>query len=385
MDLFVVEGRRTPFGNFLGGLKGVSAVDLGVAASEGALEAAGVAREDVDLTVFGNVIQSSDDAVYLARHVALRTGLSVKTPALTVNRLCGSGLQAVVSAAQCLLTGEGEIALAGGTESMSGAPHLLWGARDGWGLGGGRLGDALWDCLTDRDAGCSMAQTAENIAQDLAIPREEQDAFSLLSHERALRARELFAEEIVPVREVHVDEHPRETSLAKLAKLRLAFAGGRTVTAGNASGINDGAAAVVVTTRKGLAKAGMPPLGRIAAWAVAGVDPTRMGLGPVPAIRTVLERAGWKADEVDLFEVNEAFAAQYLGVERTLGLPRERTNVNGGAIALGHPVGASGARLLLTLLHQLRREGGRKGVASLCIGGGQGIAMAVETAGQGAL
>lgn len=383
-DLFVLEGRRTPFGRFLGGLRDTTATDLGVIASKGALEAAGVQASAVDLTVFGNVIQSSDDAVYLARHIALRSGLPVSSPALTVNRLCGSGLQAVVSAAQCLLADEGALALAGGTESMSQAPHVLWGTRQGWGLGGGRVGDALWDCLTDRDAGCSMAQTAENIATDLGISREDQDAFALVSHERAIRARELLAEEIVPVGEVTRDEHPRETSLEKLAKLRLAFPGGHTVTAGNASGINDGAAAVVIATAEGIRKAGTSPLGRIRGWSVVGVDPSRMGLGPVPAIRTVLERVGWKIDEVDLFEVNEAFAAQYLGVEAVLGLPRERTNVNGGAVALGHPVGASGARLLLTLLKELRRRGLTRGVASLCIGGGQGIAMAVESADQGA-
>ena len=328
--------------------------------------------------MFGNVIQSSADAVYLARHVALRAGLPVAAPALTVNRLCGSGLQAVVSAAQALLGNEAEWAVAGGTESMSQAPHVLRGTREGWGLGGGQVGDSLWDCLTDVDCGCSMAETAENIADDLQISRQEQDEFSLLSHQRALAARERFAAEIVPVGEVTADEHPRVTSVEKLASLKPAFRQGGRVTAGNASGINDGASAVVLTTDAGLKAAGRPALGSIRSWAVVGVDPTRMGLGPVSAIQLALARAHLAVTDIDLFEVNEAFAAQYLGVERLLGLPREQTNVNGGAIALGHPVGASGARLLLTLLYELRRRQQKFGVAALCIGGGQGIAMVVE-------
>lgn len=381
MSVYLVDGARTPFGRYMGGLKAYSATELGTRAASEALVRSGVAPSDVDLTVFGNVIQSSPDAVYLARHVGLKAGLPIEAPALTVNRLCGSGLQAIVSAAQSLLLGEGEVALAGGTESMSQAPHVLWGARQGWGLGGGRVGDALWDCLTDRYAGCSMSLTAENIAGDMGISREEQDAFSLLSHERALAARERLSEEIVAVGDVDKDEHPRETSLEKLSRLPLAFEGGASVTAGNASGINDGSAAVVLATQSGLKKVGTQPLGRIVSWAVAGVDPTRMGLGPVPAIGRALERAGLLLAEIDLFEVNEAFAAQYLGVERILSLPRERTNVNGGAVALGHPVGASGARLALTLLKELRRRDGRLGVASLCIGGGQGIAMVLERIG----
>ncbi len=378
MSVHVVEGARSPFGKFLGGLKDVSAVDLGAAVAKAAVERAGVEPGRVGAVVFGNVIQSSSDAVYLARHVALRAGLPVAAPALTVNRLCGSGLQAVISAAQALAGGEAEWAVAGGTESMSQAPHLLWGARQGWGLGEGRLGDSLWDCLTDLDCGCSMAETAENIADDLGISREEQDAFALLSHQRALAARERLAEEIVAIGEVGQDEHPRATSLEKLAALRPAFRTGGRVTAGNASGIDDGAAAVVLATEAGLRAAQRPSLGVIRSWAVVGVDPTRMGLGPVEAIQLALGRAHLTIADIDLFEVNEAFAAQYLGVERLLGLPRERTNVNGGAIALGHPVGASGARLLLTLLLELRRRQEKLGVAALCIGGGQGIAMVVE-------
>ncbi|MHB1506129.1 MAG: thiolase family protein [Sulfobacillus sp.] len=378
MTIHVVDGARTPFGRFMGGLKRVSAVDLGAIVARTAVARAEVDPQRVGAVVFGNVIQSSADAVYLARHVALRAGLPVATPALTVNRLCGSGLQAVVSAAQALLGNEAEWAVAGGTESMSQAPHVLRGTREGWGLGGGQVGDSLWDCLTDVDCGCSMAETAENIADDLQISRQEQDEFSLLSHQRALAARERFAAEIVPVGEVTEDEHPRLTSVEKLASLKPAFRQGGRVTAGNASGINDGASAVVLTTDAGLKAAGRPALGAIRSWAVVGVDPTRMGLGPVGAIELALARAHLAVTDIDLFEVNEAFAAQYLGVERLLGLPREQTNVNGGAIALGHPVGASGARLLLTLLYELRRRRQKLGVAALCIGGGQGIAMVVE-------
>ncbi len=378
MTIHVVDGARTPFGRFMGGLKRVSAVDLGTIVARTAVARAEVDPQRVGAVVFGNVIQSSADAVYLARHVALRAGLPVAAPALTVNRLCGSGLQAVVSAAQALLGNEAEWAVAGGTESMSQAPHVLRGTREGWGLGGGQVGDSLWDCLTDVDCGCSMAETAENIADDLQISRQEQDEFSLLSHQRALAARERFAAEIVPVGEVTADEHPRVTSVEKLASLKPAFRQGGRVTAGNASGINDGASAVVLTTDAGLKAAGRPALGSIRSWAVVGVDPTRMGLGPVSAIQLALARAHLAVTDIDLFEVNEAFAAQYLGVERLLGLPREQTNVNGGAIALGHPVGASGARLLLTLLYELRRRQQKFGVAALCIGGGQGIAMVVE-------
>ena len=377
--VFILGGARTPFGRFLGGLRDHSATELGTIAARGACEKTGVAPGAIDLTVMGNVIQSSADAVYLARHVALGAGVGEAAPALTVNRLCGSGLQAVVSAAQALVGGEGDLALAGGTESMSQAPYAIRGARLGWGLGQGEVGDTLWECLTDTGAGCTMAQTAENIARDMRITREEEDAFSLLSHERALASRDAFAEEIVPVGRVTQDEHPRETSLEKLASLPLAFPGGSTVTAGNASGINDGAAALVIATEAGAQRAAATPIARILGWAVAGVDPTRMGLGPVPAIRILLERTGLALADIDLFEVNEAFAAQYIGVERILGLPRERVNVHGGAVALGHPVGASGARLLLTLALEMKRRGVRRGIASLCIGGGQGIAMAIES------
>jgi acetyl-CoA C-acetyltransferase len=382
--VYVVEGARTAFGSFGGGLKDVSALELGVYAAKGAIARSGFAPGDLDACFFGNVIQAGRGAAYLARHVALRSGLDERVPALTVNRLCGSGLEAAVQAYKAIVLGEARAALAGGTESMSNAPYHLQGVRFGWGLGGAQVLDALWDTLTDDYCGCAMADTAENLAERYEISREAQDAFSLESHQRALRAAAdgLMAEEIVPVAskkgDVVRDEHPRETSMEKLQKLPARFRQNGTVTAGNASGINDGAAAVVVAGEDAVAKAGVEPLARMAGYATVGVDPRYMGIGPVEAIRGALKMAGWKLDDVDLFEVNEAFAAQYLAVEKELSLPRERTNVQGGAVALGHPVGASGARLLLTLAYQLRRRGLRRGVASLCIGGGQGIAMAIE-------
>ncbi len=383
-EVYVLEGARTAFGSFGGGLKDVSALDLGVCAAKEAITRSGVAAGAIDACFFGNVIQAGRGAAYLARHVALRSGLDERVPALTVNRLCGSGLEAAVQAYKAIVLGEAETALAGGTESMSNAPYHLQGVRFGWGLGGAQVLDALWDTLTDDYCGCAMADTAENLAERYAISREEQDAFSLESHARAWKAMAdgLMAEEIVPVQtkkgEVARDEHPRETSMEKLGKLPARFRQNGTVTAGNASGINDGAAAVVVAGEKAVRQLGREPLARIAGYAAVGVDPRYMGIGPVGAIRGALSMAGWSLDDVDLFEVNEAFAAQYLAVEKELSLPRERTNVQGGAVALGHPVGASGARLLLTLGYQMRRQGLRRGVASLCIGGGQGIAMAIE-------
>ena len=383
-EVYVVEGARTAFGGFGGGLKDVSALELGVYAAKGAIARSGIGPDALDACFFGNVIQGGRGAAYLARHVALRSGLGERVPALTVNRLCGSGLEAAVQAYKAIVLGEAQAVLAGGTESMSNAPYHLQGVRFGWGLGGAQVLDALWDTLTDDYCGCAMADTAENLAERHEISREAQDAFSLLSHERARKAQAdgLMAEEIVAVPtkkgDVVQDEHPRETSLEKLAKLPARFRQNGTVTAGNASGINDGAAAVVVAGAVTLRSLGQAPLGRIAGYASVGVDPRYMGIGPVAAIEKALDMAGWKLGDVDLFEVNEAFAAQYLAVEQALSLPRERTNVQGGAIALGHPVGASGARLLLTLGYQLRRQGLRRGVAALCIGGGQGIAMAIE-------
>ena len=389
-EVVVLGGARTAFGAYGGSLRGVSAIDLGATAARAALERAGVPAEEVDNVVFGNVLQTSTDALYLARHVALKAGIPIEVPALTVNRLCGSGLQAVVTAAQSILLGESRLALAGGTENMSQAPHAVYGAR--WGLPLGQATpfvDTLWAALLDTYAGCTMAHTAEHLAKDYKITREECDAYALRSHRRAAQARASgrLAHEIVPVTVPHPrqptvvqqDEHIRaDASMEALRALPPRFVADGVVTAGNASGINDGAAAVVVCDGAEARRRGWRPLGRIVAWAVVGVEPARMGIGPAPAIRRALERAELRLGEVDLVEVNEAFAAQYLAVEKELGLDRERTNVNGGAIALGHPLGASGARLLLTLLLELRARGGRYGVAGLCIGGGQGIAVVVQ-------
>jgi len=386
-EVVILGGARTPFGTFGGSLRDVSAVDLGVAAARAALERSGVPAAAVDDVVVGNVIHTGKDAPYLARHIALYAGVPVETPALTVNRLCGSGLQAVVTAAHTIRAGEAAVALAGGAESMSQAPYVLRN-RFGAGIGTPELGDALWETLTDTYCGYGMAITAENVAERYGITREAQDRYALLSQQRAAAAPERLAEEIVPVElparrgapsRLERDEHPRpDTTYEALSRLPARFKQGGTVTAGNASGINDGAAMLVLAAGSRAEAEGWRPLGRLVSWAVAGVDPHYMGLGPVPASRKALERAGLTLSDVDLVEVNEAFAAQYLAVEQELGLDRERTNVNGGAIALGHPVGASGARLLLTLLLELRRRGGGYGLATLCIGGGQGIAAVVE-------
>jgi acetyl-CoA acyltransferase 2 len=361
-----------------------------VAAARGALERAQVPPAAVDHVIFGNVIQQSGGDAYLARHIALKAGCPVDTPALTVGRACGSGLQAIVSAAQHIMADDGDIILAGGTESMSGQPHIIRGARWGLKFRAGELEDNLWLALTDSYCDMPMAATAEKVAQRFDIHRKEQDHYAYRSHIMAAAAQRAghFAEEIVPVTvkargkavAVTADEHIKgDTSVERLHMLPPAFAEDGTVTAGNASGINDGAAAVVVSTAERADKLGVAPLGRVVSWATTGVDPTLMGLGPVPAARRALDRAGLTIEDIDLVEINEAFAAQYLAVERELGLMRDKTNVNGGAIALGHPVGASGGRLMITLLHELRRRRARYGLAALCIGGGQGIAMIVET------
>ncbi len=388
-DIVILRGARTPFGDFGGALKDLDAVELGVHAARGALERSGISPDQVDHVVMGNVIQASGADAYLARHVGLKVGCPFGVPALTVNRLCGSGLQAIVTAAQLIKLGEAAVVLAGGTESMSQQPHIIRGARWGLRFRQGLLEDNLWLALTDGYNNLPMAMTAENLAARHGISRKEADDFAYVSHMRAASARERghFADEIVAVPTtaggkvgmVAGDEHIKpDTTVEKLSALAAAFKEGGVVSAGNASGINDGAAAVVVTTRERCRSLGVPPLGRIASWGVAGVDPDIMGIGPVPASRQALHRAGLEVKDLDLAEINEAFAAQYLAVERELGLDREKSNVNGGAVALGHPVGASGARLALTVLHELRRRQGRYGLASLCIGGGQGIAMVFE-------
>jgi acetyl-CoA acetyltransferase family protein len=376
--------------DYVGALKDVSALELGAIAARGAMERSGVRPDWIDHTIFGNVLQTSADAIYGARHVALKAGVPVEVPALTVNRLCGSGLQAAVSAAQHILLGEAGIVLAGGTESMSQAPHVIRGLRGGLKLGQGTLEDSLWAALLDTHCGCTMAGTAENCAAKYGITREEQDCYALRSQQLADRAwREgRLAEEIVPVEiktrkgtdVVSRDDHMRpETTIEVLAKLPPAFSKNGCVTAGNASGIVDGAAALVLASKRSVDARGLKPIGKLVAWATVGVEPTLMGMGPAPATRKVLEKTGLTLDDIDLIEVNEAFAAQYLAVEKDLGLDRNKVNVNGGAIALGHPLGMTGARLVLTLLLELRRRGARRGLATACIGGGQGIAAIVET------
>ena len=389
-DVFIVGGARTPMTEYVGALKDVSALELGAIASKGAFDKTGVKPEWVDHTVVGNVLQTSSDAIYGARHVALKAGVPIEVPALTVNRLCGSGIQAAVSGAQLIQLEEADIVLTGGTESMSQAPHVMRGLRTGLRLGQGKLEDYLYEALLDPYCGLFMAQTAEKCAGKYGISREEQDAFALRSQKCATEAwaSGKFADEVVPVEiksrkgvtVVDKDDHMRpDTTLEGLAKLPTAFSKEGTVTAGNASGIVDGAAAVILASDKAVRDKGLTPIARLVSWASVGVDPSYMGMGPAPATRKALHRAGLKLDDLDLIEVNEAFAGQYLAVEKELGLDREKVNVNGGAIALGHPLGASGARLLLTLTLELRRRGKKYGLASACIGGGQGIAAIVET------
>jgi acetyl-CoA acetyltransferase family protein len=391
-DIVFLSAVRTGFGSFGGALKDLSATDLGVFAARGALLRAGLESGKVDHVLFGNVIQTSADAIYLARHVALRAGCPEETPALTVNRLCGSGFEAITQAAQLIMLGHADVGLAGGTESMSQAPHVIRGAR--WGL---RLGppppleDTLWEALRDSFCDLSMAETAERLADQHTLSRVDVDAVALRSQQRAEAAwqRGAFADELVPVEISNRktkekiswadDEHRRPDSTAEgLARLPPYFRNDGVVTAGNASGIVDGAGALVVSSATWARDHGSAPLGRLVTWAVAGVDPRIMGWGPVPATRKVLERAGMTLDQMDLVEVNEAFAAQYLAVERELGLDPARTNVDGGAIAIGHPLGATGARITAHLLHALRQRGGRFGLGAACIGGGQGIAVIVE-------
>jgi acetyl-CoA acyltransferase 2 len=387
-----LSGVRTGFGSFGGTLKDLSATDLGSIAAKAALERAGVEPGSIGHVVFGNVLQTSPDAIYLARHVGLRAGLPIETPAVTVNRLCGSGFEAVAQAAQQIVLGEADAVLAGGTESMSQAPHVVRGARWGIRLGpAAPLEDSLWEALRDPSCGLSMAETAENLAARYQISRQSVDCYAARSQAAAAAAWEAkaFSDEVIPVaiqnrktkqnEDWVADEHMRPaTTPEALAKLPPYFKKDGVVTAGNASGISDGAAALVMASESFAVERGLKPIGRLLSWASVGVDPAHMGIGPAPASRKALSRAGLTLEDMDLIEVNEAFAAQYLAVERELGLDRERTNVEGGAIALGHPLGASGARITLHLLHALRRRGGRYGLGSACIGGGQGAAVIIE-------
>jgi acetyl-CoA acyltransferase 2 len=391
-DIVILAGARTPFGNLGGELAGLTATDLAVAAAEEAIGRSGVRKEQIDEVVFGNVIQSSADAIYLARHVGLRTGLPVGVPALNVNRLCGSGLQAILSAAQSLALGSASYALAGGTENMSQAPHVVRGARQGFRLGQNvAFEDSLWTALIDSYGNTPMAITAENLAKQYGVSRAECDEFALASQERALAAQSsgYFAQEIVAVDvpgpkgssvRVEKDEGPRAgLTMEKLGKLPARFVKDGVVTPGNASGITDGAAAVVLTTVKRAREDGLQWMGRLVSASVVGVDPSIMGIGPAFAIPKALERAGVGADDLAVVEINEAFAPQVIACLREMGASSGSTqaktlNPNGGAIALGHPLGASGARLAITALHELRRRGGGYAIASACIGGGQGIA-----------
>ncbi len=389
-DVVILAAKRTPFGTFGGALKDWSATDLGVHAAKAALAQAGVPAEDFGHVVIGNVAQTSGDAIYLARHVGLRAGLPERVPALIVNRLCGSGFEAVIQAAMLVETGQAEVVLAGGTESMSQAPLVVRGTRWGWPLGKPPpTEDLLWSALTDSYAGLPMALTAEKLAEQFHIGQDAVDEFAVGSQRRWAAADEAgrFREELAPV-EVKgkkgpvlfgKDEHPRpDTTVEALKKLPKVFKKDGVVHAGAASGVADGAGAFVIATREYAERHGKEPLARIVNWGHAGVDPSIMGIGPVPAVKNALARAGAKLADFDLFEVNEAFAPQYLAVEKELGLPRDRTNVDGGAIALGHPLAASGARITMHLAYELRRRRARRAIGAACIGGGQGVALILE-------
>jgi acetyl-CoA C-acetyltransferase/acetyl-CoA acyltransferase 2 len=389
-EVVILAGKRTAFGTFGGALKDKTGNDLGVCAAKAAIAASGVAPEDFTAVVFGNVAQTSTDAIYLARHVGLRAGLPIAASAVTVNRLCGSGFEAIVQASQLVQLGEADFVLAGGTESMSQSPHIVRGARWGYALGKSPpLEDYLWEALTDSYVNLPMAMTAENLAEKYGITRAQCDEYALRSQRAWAAAEEAgrFREEIAPLElsgkkgpiTFATDEHPRPQSTPEaLAKLPPVFKKDGVVTAGNASGICDGAAALVVAAREAAERRGLRPLARVVSWAAVGCDPKIMGIGPAPAIRRCLERTAMQLGDMDLIEVNEAFAAQYLAVEKELGLDRTRTNVDGGAIALGHPLAASGARITTHLVHELRRRKTRRGLGSACIGGGQGIALLIE-------
>ena len=388
-DAVIIDGARTPFGKFGGSLKDVSATDLGVAAAKAALQRSNLEAGDIEHVVFGNVIQSSPDAIFIARHIGLKTGVPVGVPALTVNRLCGSGLEAIVTAARLIRSGEAETVLAGGAENMSQIPFVVRGARWGLPLGATPMRDYLWEALYDTYGRCTMSDTAERVAERYGITREQADEHALRSHRLAVEAIRSgrLRDEIVPVEVsdgkkaviVDTDEHPRpDTTAESLSRLKPRFKENGVVTAGNASGLNDGAGAVVVTSERYAEKKGLKPLARLVAWHTVGVEPELMGIGPVEAIRGALRKAGLKLEDLDLIEINEAFSCQYLACQRLLGYNPDIGNVNGGAVALGHPLAASGARLVLTLLYELRRRNRKYGATAICIGGGQGIAAIWE-------
>jgi acetyl-CoA acetyltransferase family protein len=389
-EVYIINGARTPVGVLQGSLSDISATELGLIAAKGAIERSGVDPQVIDQIVIGNVIQSSKDAIYLPRHIGLKAGVPIETPALAVNRLCGSGFQAIVTAAEMLLLGEGQVALAGGAENMTQAQHVLRGARTGYKFGQSvQLEDSLWEALIDTYTGCGMAITAENLAEKYGLTREQVDAYALRSQQAARHAQQAgwLAEEIVPVTikdrkgnpvMFSQDEGIRDTSMEALAKLPARFRQGGVVTPGNASGVNDAGACVIVATADAVQKYHLKPIARLVSWGVAGVPPEIMGIGPAPAIRQALKRADLTLDDMDRVEVNEAFSAQYLAVEKELGLNRDKTNVNGSGISIGHPLAATGARITISLMYELRRQHLKYGIGSACIGGGQGIAVVIE-------
>ena len=388
-EVVILSGVRTAFGTMGGSLKKLTAADLAVPTATAALERAGVSADDIDHVIYGNVLQTANDAIYMARHIGLRAGTPNAVPALTINRLCGSGFQAIIAAAEQILTGQASVVLCGGTENMSMAPHVTYGLRDGARFGQSpKMQDVLWECLTDTYTGLPMAMTSENLAEKYDISREECDTYAMASQQRWADAQAAgkFDDEIVPLElktrkgtvSFSVDEHPRMTPMDKLAKLRPVFKKDGVVTAANASGICDGAASLIVADAKWAEQHNLTPIARLVSWGVAGCDPKLMGIGPVPAAKRAFEMAGLGLDDMALVEVNEAFAPQYIAVEKELGLDRSITNVNGGAISMGHPLACSGARITATLIHELRRRGDKYGMGSACIGGGQGIAVVVE-------
>lgn len=388
MEIVILEGARTPFAKINGSFKNIAASDLGAIAATEAIKRANISPEDIDQVVFGNVHQSSKDAHYLARHVGLKAGVSIKTPAVTMNRICGTGLETIISAARLIMTGEAKVVLAGGTESMSNGAHVIPGMRWGSPLGSVQVEDWVWEGLLDTVGECTMAETAENLAQKYNLTREEIDEHAFLSHKKAYEAtqKNILAEEIVPVtvkvkkNEVDIahDEHIRQTTMEQLQKLPARFVENGVVTPGNASGMVDGAAAVIVTSREYAEKHNLKPIARLVSWDVVGVEPKYMGIGPVPAIQGALEKANLQLEDMDLIEINEAFSAQYVACQKELGFDPEIGNVNGGAIAIGHPLAASGTRISLSLMYELRRRQKRYGTSAVCIGGGQGIAAVWE-------
>lgn len=387
-DIVLLEGARTAFAEISGSFRNTTATDLGAFAAKEAIRKSNISPDEIDHVVFGNVQQSSRDAHILARHVGLKAGTPIEVPAVTINRLCGTGIEAILTGARYILTGEANVVLAGGTENMSQVPHVIRGMRWGSPLGSPVVEDWLWDGLYDTYGGCTMAETAENLAVKYNLTREEIDRHALSSHERAIAAREkgYFKEEIVPVTVkgkkgdiiIDQDEHIRHTSMEQLSKLKPRFIENGVVTPGNASGMVDGAAAVVIASSDYAEEKGLKPIARLVSWYVVGVEPKYMGIGPVPAIQNALKKANLTISDLDLIEINEAFSAQYLACQKELGFDLEIGNVNGGAVALGHPLAASGTRITTTLIYELKRRNKKYGAVSACIGGGQGIAAVWE-------